>query len=350
MKKIALFLAAAACLAQAETIDVPAGQTRTVEPGRRFAGDVLVKTGAGELDLTGAVLANAGLEVRAGSVRLRGGGTCSVAILSINGIVVSGSVKVGGNDFDEAEEDKEKALFWYRKLADMGNSTAQFNLGIMYMKGEAVPQSFEKALEWMKKANENGDDDAEAYIERFSAIVNSQKKADAGNAQAIAELAEELMRFGMMVDDECADDFLAQSVEYAKKAADAGIAKGCWILGLAYSKGRGVETDLAQSARYYERGSDLGDAACQNSLGVFYVNGEGVRKDEKRAFALFQKSAGQGYGLAMYALGRCYQFGTGCKGNMKKALEWYEKASALLDNPELDAKVAAFRQPAKKGN
>ena len=30
-----------------------------------------------------------------------GGGTCSVAILSINGVVVSGSVKVGGNDFDE---------------------------------------------------------------------------------------------------------------------------------------------------------------------------------------------------------------------------------------------------------
>lgn len=249
-----------------------------------------------------------------------------------------------GDDFDGIEEDKGQALFWYRILADKDHSTAQFNLGIMYMKGEAVPQSFEKALEWMKKANENGDDDAEAYIERFSAIVNSQKKADAGNAQAIAELAEELMRFGMMVDDECADDFLAQSVEYAKKAADAGIAKGCWILGLAYSKGRGVETDLAQSVRYYERGSELGDAACQNSLGVFYVNGEGVRKDEKRAFALFQKSAGQGYGLAMYALGRCYQFGTGCKGNMKKALEWYEKASALLDNPELDAKVAAFRQ------
>ncbi len=31
-----------------------------------------------------------------------GGGTCSVAIMSINGIVVSGSIKVGGNDFDEA--------------------------------------------------------------------------------------------------------------------------------------------------------------------------------------------------------------------------------------------------------
>jgi len=31
-----------------------------------------------------------------------GGGTCSVSVLSINGIVVSHSVKIGGNDFDEA--------------------------------------------------------------------------------------------------------------------------------------------------------------------------------------------------------------------------------------------------------
>ncbi len=79
MKIIAMVLAAAACLAQAETIDVQAGQTRKVEPGRRFAGDVLVKTGAGELDLTGASFANAGLEIREGSVRLTGGGSCTVS-------------------------------------------------------------------------------------------------------------------------------------------------------------------------------------------------------------------------------------------------------------------------------
>ena len=73
MKTVAAILLAAACAVQAEVIDVPFGQTRKVEPGRRFTGDVLVKTGAGELDLTGAELANAGLEIRAGSVRLTGG-------------------------------------------------------------------------------------------------------------------------------------------------------------------------------------------------------------------------------------------------------------------------------------
>ena len=78
MKALTAVLVAAACLAHAETIDVPAGQTRTVDPGRRFTGGVLVKTGAGELDLTGAELANAGLEIREGTVRLRGGGTFSV--------------------------------------------------------------------------------------------------------------------------------------------------------------------------------------------------------------------------------------------------------------------------------
>ena len=31
-----------------------------------------------------------------------GGGTCDVAVISLNGIVVSSSIKVAGDDFDEA--------------------------------------------------------------------------------------------------------------------------------------------------------------------------------------------------------------------------------------------------------
>lgn len=79
MKALVTILLVAACFAQAETIDVPAGQSRKIDPGRRFTGDVLVKTGAGELDLTGAVLSNAGLEIREGSVRLTGGGSAVVS-------------------------------------------------------------------------------------------------------------------------------------------------------------------------------------------------------------------------------------------------------------------------------
>ena len=80
MKKLMIAggaLALALCVS-AETIDVPAGQTVKVEAGRRFEGGVLVKTGAGTLDLTGAVLCNGGLEVREGAVAFASGGSAAV--------------------------------------------------------------------------------------------------------------------------------------------------------------------------------------------------------------------------------------------------------------------------------
>lgn len=73
MKRLVVALFASACMAQAETVDVPSGQTRAVDAGRVLTGGVLVKTGGGALDLTGAVLSNAGLEIREGSVRMAAG-------------------------------------------------------------------------------------------------------------------------------------------------------------------------------------------------------------------------------------------------------------------------------------
>ena len=78
MKKLCFAVAAACLAAGAETISVPAGKTMSVEPGRRFAGDVLVKEGEGTLDLTGAILANDGLDIRAGTVRFAAGASASV--------------------------------------------------------------------------------------------------------------------------------------------------------------------------------------------------------------------------------------------------------------------------------
>ncbi|MCX8581385.1 sel1 repeat family protein [Gilliamella sp. B3482] len=36
------------------------------------------------------------------------------------------------------EVDKEKALFWYKKSIDNGNTEAMHNLGIMYYKGDGI--------------------------------------------------------------------------------------------------------------------------------------------------------------------------------------------------------------------
>lgn len=59
-------------------IAVPAGETVKVGAGCQFEGGTLVKTGAGTLDLSAAVLRNSGLEIREGAVRFASGSGTAV--------------------------------------------------------------------------------------------------------------------------------------------------------------------------------------------------------------------------------------------------------------------------------
>jgi len=58
------------------------------------------------------------------------------------------------------EQDYAKAIEWYTKAADSGNTTAMYNIGYMYMYGEGVEQDGTKAIEWYTKAADLGDSDA----------------------------------------------------------------------------------------------------------------------------------------------------------------------------------------------
>lgn len=65
----AAVVAAFASVAVAAEINVPAGKTEVVEPGKCISGDALVKTGAGVLDLSCAKLNVASIEIREGGVK-----------------------------------------------------------------------------------------------------------------------------------------------------------------------------------------------------------------------------------------------------------------------------------------
>ena len=47
------------------------------------------------------------------------------------------------------------------RLAEGGDTTAQWNLGVMYGNGEGVPQDDEEAVKWYTKAAEQGDVDSQ---------------------------------------------------------------------------------------------------------------------------------------------------------------------------------------------
>ena len=57
--------------------------------------------------------------------------------------------------------DYATALREFRPLANQGNAGAQNNLGVMYDKGQGVPQDYAEAVKWYRKAAEQGDGGAQ---------------------------------------------------------------------------------------------------------------------------------------------------------------------------------------------
>ena len=62
------------------------------------------------------------------------------------------------------EQNWTKAVEWYTKAAEKGNSVVMNDLGFCFDKGEGVEQNLAKAVEWYTKAQDAGDEDAEARI------------------------------------------------------------------------------------------------------------------------------------------------------------------------------------------
>ena len=66
--------------------------------------------------------------------------------------------------YDKGEgvpEDDRKAVKWFRLAAEQGHAEAQFNLGLMYDKGEGVPESDLEAGKWFRLAAEQGHAEAQ---------------------------------------------------------------------------------------------------------------------------------------------------------------------------------------------
>ena len=49
-------------------------------------------------------------------------------------------------------QDDAEAVAWYRKAADQGNANAQVSHGVMYANGRGVPQDFTQAVAWYRQA------------------------------------------------------------------------------------------------------------------------------------------------------------------------------------------------------
>ncbi len=234
---------------------------------------------------------------------------------------------------NEDTNDYDKAVEWYRKSAEQGNSDGQWRLGNCYAFGRGVDKDYGKAAEWYRKSAEQGNSKAQWRLgvcyynglgvdkDYGKAAEWYRKSAEQGDSKAQWRLGV-CYAFGRGVDED-----YGKAVEWFKKAAEQGDSGGQWRLGYFYEFGKGVDKDYGKAVEWYTKSAEQGDSDGQWRLGYCYEFGQGVDKDYGKAVEWYRKSAEQGNSVGQWRLGYCYEFGRGVDKDYGKAAEWYTKSA-----------------------
>ncbi len=85
-----------------------------------------------------------------------------------------------------------------------------------------------------------------------------------------------------------------QAVYWYRLAAEQGVARAQYDLGLMYFEGKGVPQDYKQAVYWYRLAAEQGYADAQSSLGAMYDIGQGVLQDYPLAHMWYNIAAMNG--------------------------------------------------------
>lgn len=165
------------------------------------------------------------------------------------------SLYVQADDFSDGVALYERQNFpaaaaAFKKAADQGKPDAQFNLGLMYLKGEGVAQDYAEA---------------KALFEKAAAQNNVRAQVNLGRMYAKAKGVAP--SYGM-------------AVYWFEKAVALGYADAQYSLGVLYVNGIGVTRDFDKAHDLFSKAAQQNNASAQYQLGLMYFKGKGVAVDK----------------------------------------------------------------------
>ncbi len=193
--------------------------------------------------------------------------------------------------------DPVRARQLYERSALQEFAWSQFELGLMYARGEGGPRDLTKALHWYRKASGNGDARARVQIARLA----SSRQVEIETGEVVRAL---------------------------ESAANQDQADAQLLLGLRYVAGDGVPQDLARALQWLER------SAVQLDAGRLLL-------DELRS----RRKAGRS--VVPEAMLADWQAAMHPQGALLSAMASYFGIGRPLDEPSA---LAAFEQLAKRGH
>ena len=80
-------------------------------------------------------------------------------------------------------QDYVEAVKWYRKAAEQGDASAQYNLGVMYYNGQGVPQDYIQAHMWLNLSAAQGN---KVAVQNRDLIASKMSPEQVAQAQRLA--------------------------------------------------------------------------------------------------------------------------------------------------------------------
>ncbi|MDO4492822.1 MAG: toll/interleukin-1 receptor domain-containing protein [Clostridia bacterium] len=198
-----------------------------------------------------------------------------------------------GHSYEFVAPDPEKAFYWFRKGAELGDATCLTALGHCYATGIGTEADMEKAF---------------ACYDRAAEMGNSSGMNSAALCYRDGE--------GTAKDPE-------KALRLFEQAAENGDELSVTAAAYCYMQGIGTEPDAEKAFHWMQRAENGTNTTALFNLGLMYLNGIGTEKDEQKAFELFLKAATLGDADALVMVGSCIE---GKVGIEDPALWCYEKA------------------------
>ena len=185
------------------------------------------------------------------------------------------------------EVDFERAIYFYKKAYDKGDTKSGYNIALLYFKRSEYDLSFP----YLCEGKMNGHIPS---IKLLSLFYEKGLGVDK-NIEIAIKLLEEALNLG---DYSCYDrigKIYYQNEEYYQAVINfqKGYEKldydAIYHLAICYSKGQGVPLDIAKAIYLYEIGANNNHLGCINNLIVHYENGIGVKQNLEKSKQLREK-------------------------------------------------------------
>ncbi|WP_434768055.1 tetratricopeptide repeat protein [Pseudomonas triticicola] len=178
--------------------------------------------------------------------------------------------------------EKEKAVYFYKRAAELGDLEAMGALASCLASGWGTKQDYSESLKWSWKAYNQGDKNAALELairhangqgvkkDESKALELMQEAADRGNFEAAIRLARSYI-YG----EKPLSRDLSKALSLLQKGVEAPDGTSVGLVGVVHLERR----EYSEAVDYFKQAVELGDACSANELGYMYENGLGVARD-----------------------------------------------------------------------